>query len=286
MGYKQFHYLGGISENLIFGAAIADLRLLCTGFFYVYDLKANRELRHTWRFPLSWRVSFSENPESGPVRFGDEKNGISVECREGRRLLHVRRHGKSLIRASLEDQAPAIEPLRICTRAGYTGWVYVRKTGGVQITGSVECELGQFDASQCLGHTDYSAGYMRPETWWNWAFVSAVVNGQRLGVNVSCGVNETSYSENCYWLDGKLRALPQTRFDFNPGDPMSDWRVHSDALDLRFQARGLHKEHVNGGFVASRFSQVYGHFSGSLSVPGLPSSVLGVGFVEDHYAKW
>lgn len=284
--YKQFHYLGGISENLIFGAAIVDLRWLCTGFFYVYDLKSKREIRHTWRSPFSGNVSFSENPEAGPVRFGSETNGIFVECVDGKRVLNVRRHGKSLIQASLEDRAPAIEPLRICTRAGYTGWVYVRKTGGVRMTGEIDCELGQFDASQCLGHTDYSTGFMRPETWWNWAFISALVDGKPLGINVSCGVNETSYSENCCWIDGKLHAMPQTRFEFDPRQPTGDWRIESTALDLKFQAAGLHKEHVNAGILASRFSQLYGRFSGSLAVPGLPTSIQAMGFVEDHYAKW
>jgi len=287
MRYKQFHYLGGISDNLIFGAAVADLRYLCTGFYYVYDLKTGKELRHTWRAPLSRRVKFSENPETGSVSFGDERNGIHVECAGGRRRLHVRRQNQSVIDVSLEDSLPEIEPLRICTRAGYTGWVYVRKTGGVHMQGRVDCELGQFDAGECLGHTDFSAGYMRPETWWNWAFVSGTANGQALGINVSCGVNETSYSENCYWLGGRLHLLPQTRFEFNPGDPMSEWRVHSDALALSFKPAGVHTEHVNAGILASRFNQVYGRFEGSVRLPGLPEAVPGLqGFVEDHYARW
>lgn len=287
MQFKQFHYLGGISESLIFGAAVADLRYLCTGFYYVYDLKTGRELRHTWRSPLSGRAKFSENPETGSVSYGDEHNGILVDCVNGRRRVHVRRQNKSLIDVTMEDSQPAVEPLRICTRAGYTGWVYVRKTGGVRMEGHVDCELGQFDASGCLGHTDYSAGYMRPETWWNWAFASGHVNGKPLGINVSCGVNETSYSENCCWIDGKLLFLPQTRFHFDAGQPLSEWQVRSDALDLRFQPAGVHQEHVNAGILASRFNQVYGRFSGTVSLPGLPQVIPGLlGFVEDHYARW
>ena len=91
--YKQFHYLGGISDNLIFGAAVADLRYLCTGFYYVYDLKTGKELRHTWRAPLSGRVKFSENPETCSVAVGDDGNGIHVECADGRRRLLLFRHG-------------------------------------------------------------------------------------------------------------------------------------------------------------------------------------------------
>lgn len=67
--------------------------------------------------------------------------------------------------------------------------------------GTIDCEFGRFDVENCLGHTDYSAGYMRPETWWNWAFVSGSVDGKAIWSNVSCGVNETSYSENCALVD-------------------------------------------------------------------------------------
>ncbi len=260
---------------------------MSTAFFYIYDLKSGREIRHTWRAPFSGPVRFSENPERGPVSYRKTANGISVQVENGKRILSVRKAGRELISASFEDSAPDVEPLRICTRAGYTGWVYVRKTGGVRLTGRIRCELGDFDIADCLGHTDYSAGFMRPETWWNWAFISGTVNQKRFALNVSCGVNETSFSENCFWLDGRLHFLPQTIFDFDANDPRKPWHVHSSALDVRFQSQGVHTERVNAGILASRFSQFYGTFEGRLQLAGnqIPIQSL-YGFAEDHYAKW
>jgi hypothetical protein len=128
---------------------------------------------------------------------------------------------------------------------------------------------------------------MRPETWWNWAFVSGSVDGKRFGLNVSCGVNETSYSENCAWVDGKLSFLPQTRFEFDAADPMKDWRIHSDSFDLRFMSRGVHKEHVNAGLLATRFSQMYGTFRGKVQLGPRSYEISDLyGFAEDHYARW
>jgi hypothetical protein len=286
-GYKQFHYVGGISNDLIFGATVVDLRYLSSAFYYIYDLKTGKELRHTWRTPFSRAVRFSTNPESCDVSYGNSKNGITIRSVNGDRLLSVRKGGRLLVDASFADRTPAVEPLRICTRAGYTGWVYVRKTGAVPMKGTIDCEFGRFDIENCLGHTDYSAGYMRPETWWNWAFVSGSVDGKRFGLNVSCGVNETSYSENCAWVDGKLSFLPQTRFEFDAADPMKDWRIHSDSFDLRFMSRGVHKEHVNAGLLATRFSQMYGTFRGKVQLGPRSYEISDLyGFAEDHYARW
>ncbi|MCE9598494.1 MAG: DUF2804 domain-containing protein [Spirochaetia bacterium] len=288
--YKQFHYMGGISDSLVFGTAIVDLRYLSTVFYYVYDLKTGREFRNTWRKPLSSNVSFSEDPESGSVVYGSGKNFARVHIENGKRILEVVAAGKQIIYAAFPDSEPDVQPLRICTRAGYTGWVYVRKTGGVPLSGIVDCELGKFNVKDCLGHTDYSVGYMRPETWWNWAFASGKVGGKNFAMNVSCGVNETSYTENCYWLDGKLQSLPQAKFDFDAENPMGPWNISSsmnDDFSLNFTSRGVHKEHVNAGKIASRFSQMYGSFSGIISLNGKKVSAKDLlGFTEDHYAKW
>lgn len=288
--YKQFQYMGGISDSLIFGAAIVDLRYLSTVFYYVYDLTTGRELRNTWRKPLSGGVAFPENPESGVVQYGSGKNFARVNIENGKRILEVHAGGKSLISAVFPDAEPDVQPLRICTRAGYTGWVYVRKTGGVPLSGVVDCSLGLFDLKDCLGHTDYSVGYMRPETWWNWAFASGKIDGATFAMNASCGVNETSYTENCYWLNGKLHSLGLARFDFDSANPMGPWKISSSMNQdfvLNFTSRGVHKEHVNAGKIASRFSQMYGSFDGAILLQGKKVSVKNLqGFTEDHYAKW
>src|SRR5262245_34304714 len=35
--YKQFQFLGALSEDLVFGCAIADLRFVATAFVYAWD---------------------------------------------------------------------------------------------------------------------------------------------------------------------------------------------------------------------------------------------------------
>ena len=120
--------------------------------------------------------------------------------------------------------------------------------------------------------------------------VDGVAQGQRVGLNLSCGVNETSFSENCFWLDGELVPVGGVRFEFQRDRPLAPWRIRSGdgRVELTFAGCGLHAERVNALLLASNFKQVYGRFDGWLRPPGRAAIRLANlwGFVEDHYAKW
>ncbi|MCR1764923.1 Protein of uncharacterised function (DUF2804) [Klebsiella pneumoniae] len=131
---------------------------------------------------------------------------------------------------------------------------------------------------------------MRPETFWNWACLSGEADGLRVGLNLSCGVNETSFTENCYWLDGELLKVDSVRFDFDRDQPLRPWTIRSydGQVELRFEAHGMHQERLNLGLLASNFKQIFGCFSGVLRPRGRAEVRIERlwGFVEDQYAKW
>ncbi|NQD96760.1 DUF2804 domain-containing protein, partial [Pseudomonas sp. CrR25] len=169
---------------------------------------------------------------------------------------------------------------------------YAQKVAGVRCSGQVSSRLGDFDltAIDAFAHHDWSAGYMRPETHWNWACLSGLAAGQRVGLNLSCGVNETSFTENCYWLQGQLIKVDTVRFAFDRAQPLQPWQInsHDGQVDLRFEAHGLHQERMNLGILASNFKQIFGRFTGVLRPVGraeVPIANLW-GFVEDQYVKW
>ncbi|MEZ4565704.1 MAG: hypothetical protein R2860_01645 [Desulfobacterales bacterium] len=42
-------------------------------------------------------------------------------------------------------------------------------------------------------------------------------DGRSFVQDLACGVNETSYTENAFWIDGRMtKNRPAWRFDFNP----------------------------------------------------------------------
>src|SRR5205807_1843203 len=132
--------------------------------------------------------------------------------------------------ATFSETDPLLQPMYICTPAGPTGWVYARKTAGHAISGELQWNGRRIDLTPLAlrGHHDWSAGYMRRHTFWNWGCLAGQLpDGRVLGMNISCGVNETSFTENCFWVDGVLHKLDTVHFDYERRDLMTPWRVRS-----------------------------------------------------------
>ncbi|MBS7660990.1 DUF2804 domain-containing protein [Pseudomonas lalucatii] len=292
--FHQFQYFGLISDQLIGGCALANLSLLGMGFVYLFHPPSGRMIERQFKLPLSLGTRFSQRPDDGLCELRSGRNLLRLENRaepKEKRLL-VELDDGMRIDACFSETAPAFQPMCINTPTAVNGWVYAQKVAGVRCSGQVKSSLGDFDlgAIDAFAHHDWSAGYMRPETHWNWACLSGMAAGQRVGLNLSCGVNETSFTENCYWLDGELLKVDTVRFAFDREQPLQPWHIssHDGQVALRFEARGLHQERLNLGVLASNFKQVFGQFSGVLRPPGRAAVVIERqwGFVEDQYVKW
>ncbi|MGK0445788.1 MAG: hypothetical protein ACJA1U_002740, partial [Bermanella sp.] len=104
------------------------------------------------------------------------------------------------------------------------------------------------------------------------------------------GVNETSYTENALWVNGKMIKLDRAEFLFNRQDRMQPWQISSSDghISLTFTPAGERKEKINAGLIASNFTQVFGRFNGT--VKDRDGRIIQVkqanGFCEDHFAKW
>jgi hypothetical protein len=133
---------------------------------------------------------------------------------------------------------------------------------------------------------------MRRETFWNWAACSTVLpDGRVLGLNLSCGVNETSFSENAAWLNNTRSSLPQVAFRYNRRDLREPWQISSQCgrVDLVFvPALTAHQENIHAGIVASNFRQIFGHYTGRIALPESNPVMLqdSPGLAERHFARW
>ncbi len=294
-GFKQFAFLGALAEPLVFGCAVADVKYVGTAFVYLYEPVSRRLREYSFRRPFGLGVHFDQAPESGTVSF--RSHGTRIEMRASvsppQRRLQVALDDGVAIDAVFDEGTPPIQPMFICTQTGATGWVYARKTAGVTVSGSVRWKGRTFDlaAIRACGHHDWSAGYMRRETFWKWGCLAGrLPDGRAVGMNVSCGVNETSFTENCMWVDGELHKLDTVHFEHDRRDLMQPWRVSSydGRLQLQFHPQADHKERVNAWVVASNFNQLVGRYDGwfeprageRLQIDGL------LGYAERHYAKW
>lgn len=292
--FHQFQYFGVISEQLIGGCALADLRWSTVGFFYLYQPSTGQRIEKRLKLPLGLASRFSKVPDNGVCEIAAAGVRMRLENHSAgrRKRLLVELADGTRMDAWFSEEQHQFNPMCICTRAAVNGWVYAQKVAGVPCEGQVSSALGEFDlaAIGAYAHHDWSAGFMRRETWWNWACTSGLADGVAVGFNLSCGVNETSITENCYWLDGQLHKVDGCFFEFDQDDVLKPWRVHSadGQVELSFTPAGMHGEQVNALLVASRFKQIFGRFNGVLKPKDGRSVQLKEfwGFVEDQYAKW
>lgn len=294
--YKQFQYFGGMSERFIFGCALVDLGYCNTVFAYLFDANSGKLFSRSVKRPGHLGMSLSPSPVSGVSHFqaGDLTVEQAYEADPRCKSIHL--HIGDELRLTARMPETGFEPMSLCTRAGYHGWVYANKTAGLALEGELVWRGQRHDLTQlgAMGHHDFSCGFMRRETWWNWACLSGIVhdsNGQShtLGLNISTGVNETTYSENCLWLDGQCINLSSAHFEFDAQDVLKPWQVSTldGHIQLAFTPLGLHKELLKLPLLKSHFRQIFGRFQGSVEIDGACYTVQSLtGFVEDQFARW
>ena len=294
--YKQFQYFGGMSRDLVFGCALVDLGYANNVFFYVVDMHSGERYERVLRKPGGSGMTLAGNPVDGRSEYRAGAVTVSQTYIGEPRAKRLRlQDGDRLEIDALMPEA-GFEPMSLCTRAGYHGWVYANKTAGLALQGHITWRGRRHDLAGlgAMGHHDFSCGYMQRETWWNWACLSGPARRAdggtvALGLNLSCGVNETVWGENALWLDGRLVPVGGVSFDYDQDDVLRPWRVRSldGQVDLRFTPVGVHREKLRALILSGHFQQVFGRFDGDIVSADGNLTVDNVsGFVEDQFVRW
>lgn len=283
--FNQFNFIGIMGPEIMAGFAVIDLKSVSNGFFYIYDRKSG-ELFETKKLASTFKASIKPDPSNMDSSF--KSSGLTINIKGGR--LSAKGRGISLDARLDFDNT---QPLRICTRAGYRGWVYTEKTSPVKISGNITYngKILNISSPDYMALVDWSAGFMRRNTYWNWASIACTLPDNRsLGLNLASGVNETGFTENAFWIDGKMIKTDTVHFQFDSNDLMGKWQINSfdKKIDLEFTPENYREEKTNALLLASRFTQLMGTFNGTFTTDeGEKISVSNVpGWTEDHYAKW
>ncbi len=283
--FKQFVFIGINTPDILAGLAVVDLQYAANGFFYVYD-KHNRCLTEIKNTALPGRVRIAPSPENLAAEFRTRRLQIGLSGKQ----VSARGDGLALTAELLPS---ACEPLRICTRTGFRGWTFTRKQSPIPLSGRLQMgeRSWQLDPTSSLGIMDWTAGYLRRETFWNWAAIAAVLpDGRRLGLNLSCGVNETEATENAFWIDDRLVKVDTVQFAYDEQEKDGKWRIFSadGRVDLVFTPADARRENLNALVVVSRFTQYVGTFSGVLKDEQANEVRLEScpGWTEEHFARW
>lgn len=292
--FNQFHFIGLHSQSYTLACAIANVRYVANAFVYLYNHETGQMHRHSFIQPLGLRCQQSNKPFSGLSRFSKGSARFEILGRNQPNRYHLDISiGKDIRVDATLTQMPQQQPVTLCTRTGYNGWAYTQKHTNLATEGFIQWHKDSIalEATVFSGSSDWSCGYMRRETAWNWACLSATLPDQTpLGLNLACGVNETSFTENTLWLNGIPQALDNAQFTFNRRKRMEPWQITTSdqRVELTFVPEACHHEQINAYLIASNFSQLPGKYYGTVrGEDGTAFRLEGInGLVEDHYAKW
>lgn len=287
--FNQFQFVSATGPGWVFGMALVDLKLVGSGFFYLYDFASGQMLERSFMSPLALGTAIEPYPEHGQASFRKGEVTMRILPFAGGRAISVTAPGGIRVELTLKEDD---DPLRLVCPAGYNGWVFTRKSAGLAAEGEIRWghQIWRCDETT-RGAIDWSCGFMRRETAWNWASLAGKLpDGRSLGLNLAAGVNETGMTENALWLDGQCQKLGAARFSFDRYSPGSDWHVTTadGRVDLHFEPATARKEKLNAGILASNFRQYVGTFNGTLTDEnGSRVEVQGLqGLMEDHFARW
>ena len=292
--YKQFQFVGITGKRYIIGCAIVSLKYVSNAFVYLFDRDSRSVIQQSLLQPLSLSCSMSSTPDDGTHHFqkGNANFTFTAQPEPRQRSINIKA-GSNLDIALTLNEPKGFQPLALCTRTGFTGWTYTQKACALDVAGhlrwnNLDLEITRDDF---LGSYDWSCGYMRRQTAWNWASLSGILDdGTRIGANLANGVNETGFNENGIWLNGTLHPLGPVNFLFSRRNRHQPWNITSSdgCLELTFKPEGERREKLDFMLLASNFTQLAGSFDGHFITAGGDRIILkGVpGFCEDHYAKW
>ena len=173
--FNQFQFIGFTSSELIVGIAIVDLKIASNCFVYAYHPETKKFEEFSSIQPLALKTSMSLKPNDGSATFEKAGNKVVIKATAKPRLRSVQVDLKSGFKLeAVIDESANFNPLAVCARAGYTGWVFTQKATALICNGSVKWGQEVFDLEHigALASVDWSAGYMRRETSWNWGSLS------------------------------------------------------------------------------------------------------------------
>ncbi len=286
---KRWQYLGVCNDEVIFGAAIVNLGYMTSMFTYIFDRREGNIKQIETILPSGKAGLFTGSSRDGSASF--KKRNTSLEFTNQPGSIHAKISAEGKLQAELSFIKSG-EPLCCTTRVGLGGFNYTHKEAGIPVRGFISMDGKRWELSEkeSSGVIDYTLGYLARITFWNWAAGGGFdLSGNRIGFNLVQGVNETGFTENVFWINGRMIKTDVMDFRYSDLDLLKPWEITSNdgKINLLFYPEGERAADINIGLIASRFHQPFGRFEGRLT-DGKESWQLknGAGFAEEHYAKW
>lgn len=286
--YKKFKFCGIQHEHYSIGIAIADIGWAGHGFIYIYDHSTNEVLEWNANTILGRGTSLDEQPLYSQSHFSKSPFEFEMQHANGVRYIRATRNGEEQLKARIF--CAGTEPLSLCSPNGINGWTYTQKKTTLAVEGFfINKDKACIDFNEkTLASLDDTCGFLRPETAWFWLSCNFWdTQGNRIGLNLASGVNESFGNENCLWVNGVLYAVADVLFEKLDANV---WSIRSldQKLNLTVETGWRRFENLNLRLVGSQFSQWQSRISGTVEseVGECIQLDQAYGLLEQHYAKW
>ncbi len=278
---RRWSYTAAGSAEAAVGAAVIDLGYAATAF--AWALVDGQVL--TWDARgLPRRSTHLGAHAASRARFAVRGASVAIGPGGGLDLDVPVEGGRLRATLAIEPDQPAV----CITPTAGGGWNTTQKVAGERARIHVSGPGVQLTTTGGAWR-DWTRGAQDRHTTWRWAAgAGRAVDGRRVGMNVSSGMNAAGPGEDVVWWDGvphplELSSLAPVVAD----DPAGDWRVSGPGWALELQAQGVRAADENLWVVRSRYVQPIGRLVGTLPDPaGDPIQVDLVGVTEDHVARW
>lgn len=287
--YKKFKFCSVQHAQYTIGIAIIDIAWAGHAFIYVYDHLSQEVIEWNAIQIFARHTVVDEQPTYNQSYFHKRPFQLEIQHANGVRYIQVKKHGEIVLQARIF--CAGTDPLSMCSPTGINGWTYTQKHNSLAVEGFFVNKAKQrieFDAKS-LASLDDTCGFLRPETSWFWLSCSFWdEQGNRIGLNLASGVNESFGNENALWLNGVLQPLSDVLFEQLDENL---WSIRSllGCLNLTVTTGWRRFENLNLRLVGSQFSQWQSRISGTIQPLNCQHEIHfdnEYGLLEQHYAKW
>ncbi|PJZ68010.1 hypothetical protein CH373_18425 [Leptospira perolatii] len=295
--FHTFNYLGFLMEDCLVGIAAVSLGYAYNVFAYLYKYDEGKLFEFDTKGPdFGVALKFPANPDEYQIDFQKGSSFLRIHKSHSEGLLQIdaKFKGKLEISGEFPYSLSTHHPLRVLNPSEPTRWTFTEKCSPLvpnrlSVIYQGKQLVNRLDKVSLV--YDWSGGYLRRETNWYWAAFSAILpNDTKIGANFAALVNESFFSENAFWINGKRQRVDRCIFDFSQADPYRPWRLWDEEgrLRLEFKPEGERSQKVNLLFTKLYFRQFVGKFSGAFRPNGgkeIPFQDVW-GFTEFHRSLW
>ena len=248
----------------------------------VLDFKNKKENTKSY---ISWftfgKVGLPSTSKDGDTKMENKAYGMLFANKNGERRLvckmkNVAKNQDFECDIKLEqtnDNSMVIAtPFKKKKHFYYNQKINLLKASGYFKLGELEHRL----KDEALGVLDWGRGVWTYKNTWYWSSLNAMHDGHRIGFNLGYGFGDTSAaSENMFFFDDKAFKLEDVLFNIPKNkkgklDFMSLWTFTSEKGDINLKFEPIIDRYANTNalIIQSKQHQVFGYFSGSITVEG------------------